>query len=206
MTSPGPSRVTKTNEEQRPRGGSPGEFDPGSGPGRPPACRRLVAGGALAAESPPNFGATGGTIGGVSLKQRTRATQKTESPRRGPRGRGRGGGLGGPSGGAVLVGMGFMMAIEGTAARAPPGRGNHRGGPSRPPAPREPFTRRGGGGRGEQVRRGDAAGPWARGEREVGDRSRGGIPAGPGGWCPGAGARSGRTGWGSGRGREGEAT
>jgi hypothetical protein len=86
MTSPGPSRVTKTNEEQRPRGGSPGEFDPGSGPGRPPACRQLVAGGALAVESPPSFGATGGTIGGVSLKQRTRATQKTESPRRGPGG------------------------------------------------------------------------------------------------------------------------
>jgi hypothetical protein len=88
MTSPGPSRVTKTNGEQRPRGGSPGEFDPGSGPGRPPACRRLVAGGVLAVESPPSFGATGGTIGGVSLKQRARATQKTESPRRGPGGGG----------------------------------------------------------------------------------------------------------------------
>jgi hypothetical protein len=48
-----------------------------------------VAGGVLAVESPPSFGAAGGTIGGVSLKQRTRATQKTESPRRGPWGRAR---------------------------------------------------------------------------------------------------------------------
>lgn len=62
----------------------------------PPVCRQLVARGILAVERPPSFGAAGGTIGGVSLKRRTRATQKTESPHRGPGGRG--GGLEGPSG------------------------------------------------------------------------------------------------------------
>lgn len=153
-------------------------------------------GGRPGRREPPEFRRGGGDYrGGLSKAENTRDPKDRKPPSR-PRGRGRGGGLGGPSGRAVLVGMGFMMAIEGTAARAPPGRGNHRGGPSRPPAPREPVSRRGGGGQGEQVRRGDAAAPGhgRGGEREVGDRSRGGrgsrvgSPAGPGGWCPGAGA------------------
>jgi hypothetical protein len=145
-------------------------------------------GGRPGRREPPEFRRGGGDYrGGLSKAENTRDPKDRKPPSR-PRGRGRGGGLGGPSGRAVLVGMGFMMAIEGTAARAPPGRGNHRGGPSRPPAPREPVSRRGGGGQGEQVRRGDAAAPGhgRGGEREVGDRSRGGrgsrvgSPAGPG--------------------------
>ena len=195
MTSPGPSRVTKTNEEQRPRGGSPGEFDPRSSPGRSPACRRLVAGGALAVESPPNFGATGGTIGGVSLKQRTRATQKTESPRRGPGGGARRRARGTVRGG----GPGWDGVHDGH--RRDRGKGSPREGePSRgalasPSARRTRHPTRGRGARRTSATGGcRRAGPWARGV----------APPAPGVWCPGAGARRGLAG--VGLGREGVAT
>ncbi len=195
--------VPRDEDERRAAlaGGSPGEFNPGSGPGRPPACRQLVAGGALAVESPPSFGAAGGTIGGVSLKQRTRATQKTESPRRGPGGRARRRARGTVRGG----GPGWDGVHDGhrrDRGKGSPGEGEpSRGALASPSARRTRHPTRGRGARRTSATGGcRRAGPWARGEREAGDRSRGGrgsrgvaLPA----W--GAGARRGLAGVGLGR-------
>lgn len=104
--------MTKTNAKQLPRGGSPKNCDwgkasagsgprgrrTGSSPGRSPACRRLESRAPWPSKSPRVSALAGGIIGGVSLKQRTRATPKTESPRRGPGGGGPGAHRAGPHG------------------------------------------------------------------------------------------------------------
>jgi hypothetical protein len=84
MTSPGRSRVTKTSEEQRSRGAPLVNSIPDRVRESLPPVASSCWGAPWPSRAPRVSAQRGGTLGGVSLKQGTRATQKTESPRRGP--------------------------------------------------------------------------------------------------------------------------
>ena len=119
-------------------------------------------GGRPGRREPPEFRRSGGDYrGGLSKAENTRDPKDRKPPSR-PPGEGARRRARGTVRGAVLVGMGFMMAIEGTAARAPPPRGSPCRGHASPRARRTRHPTRG---RGEANKCNGGMPPrWAMGE------------------------------------------
>jgi hypothetical protein len=197
MTSPGRSRVTKTSEEQRSRGAPLVNSIPDRVRESLPPVASSCWGAPWPSRAPRVSAQRGGTLGGVSLKQGTRATQKTESPRRGPGEGARRRARGTVRGGRSWLGWGSPWPSKGPRQGLPRGGGTIEGGPRVPQRQENPSPDAGEGGKANKC--GGGMPPRrATGEGSVKPAIDPGEGRLPGSLCPGAGARSGWAGWGSG--------